>query len=78
MIVDERTTHDVRASAQGHYNLIVVGFGVIVGNLFAGRIAEAATRNGVTDYTTLFGVPAAIAAGCLVLLLVFYPTNSET
>ena len=42
LIVDEETTTDVRASAQGLFNLVVVGFGVIVGNYFAGRVGESA------------------------------------
>ena len=39
LIVDEETTPDVRASAQGLFNLVVVGFGIIVGNWVAGQVA---------------------------------------
>lgn len=73
MIVDEETPPDVRASAQGLFNLIVVGFGVIVGNIFAGYVADAAKTDETTDYATLFGVPMVIAIVCLGLLLAFYP-----
>ena len=74
MIVDEETTPDVRASAQGLFNLVVIGFGIIVGNLFAGEVASAAAKEGGgTDYGMLFAVPMAVAAGCLVALRLFYP-----
>ena len=81
LIVDEESTTDVRASAQGLFNLVVVGVGVIVGNWFAGQVAGAATKTvmeaGVevtrTDYQTLFGIPAIVAAVCFVLTMVLYP-----
>ncbi|MDF1702849.1 MAG: MFS transporter [Planctomycetota bacterium] len=81
LIVDEETTHDVRASAQGLFNLIVVGLGVIVGNWFAGQVAQAAQHTEVVDgvettvmdYEALFGIPALVAVGCFVLLMVLYP-----
>ncbi len=77
LIVDEETTTDVRASAQGLFNLVVVGFGIIVGNWFAGQVAGAASTDGATDYTFLFGVPAIVAAVCFVLLMVLYPGKAK-
>jgi MFS family permease len=73
MIVDEETSPDVRASAQGLFNVIVVGFGVIAGNWFAGKIAERARG----DSSILFGVPMWICVGCLALLLLFYPRRGR-
>ena len=35
MIVDERTTPDVRATAQNLFNLVIVGIGIIVGSWFS-------------------------------------------
>jgi nucleoside transporter len=76
MIVDEQTTKDVRASAQNLFNLIIVGLGVIVGNLFAGWVDRWALRNGVLDWRVFFSIPMYIAIGCLVALLVAYPRRS--
>src|SRR6185436_9435650 len=56
MIVDELTTKDVRASAQGLFNLVIVGLGTIFGNLFAGYVGDFASKDGATDYQTLFAV----------------------
>jgi nucleoside transporter len=73
MVVDEETTRDVRASAQNLYNLIIVGLGVIVGNLFAGWMDQWATRNGALDWRVFFSIPMWISLACLVLLLLTYP-----
>jgi MFS family permease len=35
MIIDEETTHDVRASAQSLYNVVIFGIGIIVGSPIA-------------------------------------------
>jgi nucleoside transporter len=74
MIVDEESSSDVRASAQSLFNLVVIGFGIIVGNYFAGWVAEiAASEAGTTDYALLFSIPMWITVACLAALLAFYP-----
>ena len=78
MIVDEQSTKDVRASAQNLYNLIIMGLGVIVGNLFAGWVDHWAIAPGstATNWRTFFSIPMWIAVACLALVLVFYPKRS--
>lgn len=74
MIVDELTTKDVRASAQGLFNLVLVGLGTIVGNLLVGFVGTKAARpDKSVDYQFLFSFPMWIVVGCLVVLLLFYP-----
>jgi MFS family permease len=79
MIVDEMTTKDVRASAQNLFNLIIVGFGVIVGNLFAGQVDKWSDRDGDgrISWAIFFSIPMWIAVGCLLILLLFYPRRSR-
>jgi MFS family permease len=77
MVVDQFTTRDVRASAQSLYNVVLVGFGTIVGNLFAGYVGQMATQNGVVNYRIMFSVPMWVALGCLVALLAGYPRNVQ-
>jgi MFS family permease len=77
MIVDELTTRDVRASAQGLFNLVLVGLGTIVGNLLTGYIGQLATRPDRTvDFRLLFSVPMWITVVCLAALIVLYPNRS--
>lgn len=79
MIVDENTTSDVRASAQSLFNLIVLGLGVIVGNIAAGQVDKFAMLPDAagTDYSVLFGIPMWVAIACLAALLAFYPAASR-
>ena len=76
MIVDEQSTKDVRASAQNLYNLIIMGLGVIVGNLFAGWVDTWAISDAGTNWRLFFSIPMWIAVACLVLLLIAYPKRS--
>ncbi len=71
MIIDEQTSSDVRASAQGLYNFVIVGLGTIVGNIFAGQVAERAAG----DFRTLFAIPMAVCIACLAAHLAFYPAR---
>jgi nucleoside transporter len=77
MIVDQFTTKDVRASAQSLYNVVLVGFGTIVGNYFAGKVGQIATKDGVVNFKTLFAVPMWVALACLFILLIGYPRNAQ-
>ena len=79
MVVDERTTGDVRASAQSLFNLVIVGVGIIVGSYFATSIVPgwATADDGQLNYTTLFSVPMGVAGACLVCLLIFYPGGRD-
>lgn len=76
-IVDEECTADVRASAQGLYNLIIVGFGVVLGSKVSGWIGDHYTDKvtKAVDYAGLFAGPVWGALACLVLLLMFYPAG---
>jgi MFS family permease len=76
MVVDEETTHDVRASAQNLFNLVIVGVGIIVGSWIStsvvGRWAMGADGS-TMNYRKLFSAPMWAALACLVFLLLFYP-----
>ncbi len=76
MIVDEETTDDVRASAQSLFNMVIVGFGIIVGSMAAGRVAMWATVDGTMNYERLFSVPMFVALACLIGLGVFYDSKA--
>lgn len=78
MIVDEETTPDVKASAQSLFNLIIIGFGTIIGNIAAGQVDKLAKDDtGRVDYSILFGVPLWVTVACLVALMLFYPSKGR-
>jgi nucleoside transporter len=74
MIVDERTTAGVRASAQNLFNLVVFGVGVILGNLMAGWVDKWTSVGGQTNWQAYYAIPGWVTLGCLLALLVFYRT----
>ena len=79
MIVDEEAPNDVRASAQSLYNLVIVGIGIIVGSLIAGRVDAWAKTKAEEDYFhNLFTVPMWASLACLVVLFFLYPRGKRT
>ena len=75
IFVDEFFPKDVRASAQGLFNLMILGFGPLVANILGPTlIGETFNRGGVVDFRSLFLVPFAAAVfGALTLALFFHP-----
>jgi nucleoside transporter len=74
--IDEYTTHDVRSSAQNVFNLIIFGFGVILGNWLSGWLGKWSTGpNQAMDWQKFYLWPGLITVGCLVALLICYPNR---
>jgi len=79
IFVDEHFPKDVRASAQGLFNVMILGIGALVANSICPKLLQVTfTNNGVTDFKGLFLVPlgAAIAAA-LALALFFHPPKKK-
>jgi len=83
MIVDEECRKDIRASAQSLFNLVIVGFGVIVGSKIAASVSTWANQSEAIDggawhlpYERLFSVPMWGSVVCIVILLLCYPGGS--
>ncbi|HJS60103.1 MAG TPA: MFS transporter, partial [Vicinamibacteria bacterium] len=74
IFVDEYFPKDARASAQGLFNFLILGFGPFVGNLLWGWLGDAYTTAGVVDFSRLFLVPSGLGlAAAVVLFLAFHP-----
>jgi hypothetical protein len=75
IFVDEYFPKDVRASAQGLFNVMILGLGVLLANSVCPfLIQKVFTHNGTTDFRGLFLVPlAAAVVAALVLALCFHP-----
>jgi nucleoside transporter len=75
IFVDEHFPKDSRASAQGLFNLLILGLGPFVGSLLWGALGDRfRTAAGTVDFERLFLVPAWLGVAATVLLLVaFHP-----
>jgi Nucleoside H+ symporter len=80
IFVDEFFPKDVRASAQGLFNVMILGVGALVANSICPMLMqEKFTKDGITNFRELFLVPcyAALAAAAALLLL-FHPPKSAS
>jgi MFS family permease len=77
IFVDEHFPKDVRSSAQGLFNVMILGVGALVANTVCPYLIQNVfTANGVTDFRSLFLVPLACAsAAAIALALFFHPPN---
>ncbi len=75
IFVDEFFPKDARASAQGLFNVMILGFGPLVANAVCPYLMQTVfTQDGLTDFRSLFLVPCAAALSATVLLvLLFHP-----
>ncbi len=72
IFIDVAFPHDVRTSAQGLFNLLVLGLGDLAAKWLFIPLQERLTVDGVTDFRQLFLVPAGMAFVAAVLLLVAF------
>src|SRR5205823_12631258 len=54
IFVDEFFPKDVRSSAQGLFNVLIVGIGPFAANFACGRLRSAYTVDGKLDYESVF------------------------
>ena len=78
IFVDAAFPKDVRSSAQGLFNLLILGIGNVAASFLFPALMAQFTIGGVepgttaVDYRTLFMVPAGMAVVAIVLLAVFF------
>jgi nucleoside transporter len=73
--VDAVFPHDIRTSAQGMFNLLVLGVGLIIANFWIGSLqGKWLLPSGAVDYHKIFLVPSGLAVlAMLLLLFAFHP-----
>jgi MFS family permease len=78
IFVDEVFPKDVRSSAQGLFNVLILGIGPFTANFFCGRLAAQYTSGGKLDYHAVFQYSMfAAMIGALMLVLLFYPPTDR-
>lgn len=80
IFVDAYFPKDVRSSAQGLFNVMVLGVGALVANSICPvLIQETFNNGGVVDFKGLFLVPCFVALGAAIVLgLFFHPPKTPT
>ncbi len=75
IFVDEFFPKDVRSSAQGLFNLLILGIGPLVGNFLGPRMgAFFTTSTGDVNFSQMFLIPSGTAlVGAILLALFFHP-----
>jgi nucleoside transporter len=78
IFVDERCPRDARASAQGLFNLVILGVGPFAGSLLWGSLGDMLrTPEGMVDFSRLFLAPASLAlAAALLMVIAFHPRQA--
>jgi len=79
IFVDDFFPKDVRSSAQGLFNVMILGIGQMVANFLCPPLFDRVfTRQGVTDWRSMFLMPCLIALGAAVALALFFrPPKKE-
>jgi nucleoside transporter len=77
IFVDATFPKDVRSSAQGLFNLLILGVGAVVASFLfphlMGRLTQPAANGGTqVDYQALFLVPTGMALVAVILLALFF------
>jgi len=73
IFVDEYFPKDVRSSAQGLFNMMILGIGALVANSVCPWLLQNVyTKNGLTDFKGLFLLPMFTAIGAAVALALFF------
>ena len=72
---DSKAGEKYRSSAQGLITIATYGIGMGIGSWIAGIVADQYTVSGVKDWTSIWMVPAGIAALVLVLFVLFFKDN---
>ena len=77
IFVDAVFPKDVRSSAQGLFNLLILGVGNVVASFLFPELISRLSAGGTVDYTTLFLVPTGMALAAVCLLAVFFRPPSR-
>ena len=79
IFVEEFFPKDARSSAQGLFNVMILGVGALIAATFCPGLFSAMTQNGVTNFKSLFLIPLCSAlAAAVALALFFRPPKTPT
>ena len=74
---DNKAGSKIKSQAQGLITLATYGFGMFIGSVIAGKVKDMYTDAAITNWLSVWLVPAGIAAGVLVLFVFFFNDNKR-
>ena len=77
IFVDAVFPKDIRTSAQGLFNLLVLGAGLVIANFWFGALKAQHTVDGIVNYRKVFMVPTGLALAAVILLFLFFKPPTE-
>ena len=77
IFIDAAFPKDVRTSAQGLFNLLILGLGDLAAKWVFLNLQTKMTVDGITDYRSLFLVPTGLAFVAAILLALFFRPPAE-
>ena len=78
IFVDKYFPKDVRTSAQGLFNVLILGVGPFVANFACGKLLNEYTVDGKLNYPAVFQYSMfAALIGAVLLALFFHPKKSD-
>lgn len=69
---EQTAPKQIRAQAQGFLVLVTQGIGMLIGNQVFGRLVDHYSKDGVTDWRTVWFIPTAFALGVLVMFVLAF------
>lgn len=69
---DNKAGAKIKSQAQGLISLATYGVGMFIGSVIAGKTKDIYTSDGITNWTNVWLVPAAIAAVVLILFVLLF------
>jgi MFS family permease len=74
---DSKAEVKIQSSAQGLITMATYGVGMWIGTLLSGYVKDLYTINQISQWRSIWMVPAAIAAAVLVLFLIFFSEHQK-
>jgi len=75
---DSKAGLRIQSQAQGMITMATYGVGMFIGTLLSGFVKDHFTTNQIVNWSSVWMVPAGIAAAVLVLFLLFFKDNKRT
>ena len=75
---DSKAGVKIQSSAQGMITMATYGIGMWIGTLLSGYVKDHYTVAGISQWKSIWMVPAGIAAGVLILFVLFFTDNKRT